>query len=124
MMRYLAIGAAIFATGAAHSQTELYLCDDGHGTRTYQNSGASKGCKRVDLPGITSEPKITKPKKPRDFPAGVPVIGMTPEEAGITVGAPIDIKKIETRKGRSQIWTYHHGLRLTFVNGSLEIIQE
>ena len=50
------------AVTAVHAQSEIFLCDDGHGSKTYQNTGASKGCKKVDLPGITTIPGL--PRKP------------------------------------------------------------
>ena len=50
------------AATVVHAQSEIFLCDDGHGSKTYQNTGASKGCKKVDLPGITTIPGL--PKKP------------------------------------------------------------
>ena len=43
----------VLAATAVQAQSEIFLCDDGHGSKTYQNTGASKGCKKVDLPGIT-----------------------------------------------------------------------
>ncbi|HYC42619.1 MAG TPA: DUF4124 domain-containing protein [Noviherbaspirillum sp.] len=42
--------------GAAHAQSEVYLCVDEHGKREYKNTGLTKGCKKVDLPGITTIP--------------------------------------------------------------------
>ena len=50
------------AATAAHAQSEIFLCDDGHGSKTYQNTGVSKGCKKIDLPGITTIPGL--PRKP------------------------------------------------------------
>ena len=49
------------AAGAAHAQSEVYLCVDEHGKREYKNTGLTKGCKKVDLPGITTIP--APPKK-------------------------------------------------------------
>ena len=63
MKRQLSIMLLVASTmTAVHAQTEIFLCDDGHGSKTYQNTGASKGCKRVDLPGITTIPGL--PRKP------------------------------------------------------------
>lgn len=69
------------AAGAAHAQSEVYLCVDEHGKREYKNTGTTKGCKKVDLPGITMIPAppkkaatqtaaATKPaaSTPQDFP--------------------------------------------------------
>lgn len=72
----------VAATGSAHAQTDVYLCVDGSGKKEYKNNGVTKGCKRVDLPGITMipAPPVRKaavvqtaavrpaPNTPSDFP--------------------------------------------------------
>lgn len=40
--------------GTVHAQSEVYLCIDEHGKKEYKNTGATKGCKKIDLPGITT----------------------------------------------------------------------
>lgn len=45
--------AAVCSAGA-YAQSEVYLCVDEHGNREYKNTGLTKGCKRVELPGITT----------------------------------------------------------------------
>jgi hypothetical protein len=52
----LLLGAVI---GHAHAQNDVFLCVDQHGTKEYKNTGATKGCKKVDLPPLT----ITAPIK-------------------------------------------------------------
>ena len=60
----------------AFAQSEVYLCVDSNGNREYKNTGATKGCKRVDLPGVTTVPATISKKpvtqtassKPTDFP--------------------------------------------------------
>jgi hypothetical protein len=42
--------------GWALAQNEVYLCVDAAGHREYKNTGPTKGCQRVDLPGITMVP--------------------------------------------------------------------
>ena len=66
--------------GVTHAQSEVYLCVDEHGKREYKNTGLTKGCKKVELPGITMIPAppkkaaaqtaATKPSAntPADFP--------------------------------------------------------
>ncbi len=63
--------------GYAHAQAEVYLCVDENGNKEYKNTGATKGCKKVELPGITTIPApVRKPgpmqsaeaKSPSDFP--------------------------------------------------------
>ena len=46
----------------AHAESDIFLCDDGHGSKEYKNTGATKGCKKIDLPGLTTIPGI--PRKP------------------------------------------------------------
>ena len=48
--------------GSAHAQSDVYLCIGENGNKEYKNTGVTKGCKKVDLPGITTIP--APPKKP------------------------------------------------------------
>ena len=60
----------------AFAQSEVYLCVDSNGNREYKNTGATKGCKKIDLPGVTTVPATPSRKpvtqtasaKPTDFP--------------------------------------------------------
>lgn len=66
------------ATGYAHAQGEVFLCVDDHGKKEYKNTGLTKGCRKIDLPGITMIPApqravvqtaAAKPAtSPSDFP--------------------------------------------------------
>ncbi|MES2039401.1 MAG: DUF4124 domain-containing protein [Pseudomonadota bacterium] len=67
----LFIGVHVYA----HAQAEVYLCVDDNGKKEYKNTGAVKGCKKVDLQGITVLPAPTPPaagKKPQGKPASSP----------------------------------------------------
>lgn len=44
----------------AHAQSEVYVCMSGDGTREYKNTGETKGCKRVDMQGISMIPSPYK----------------------------------------------------------------
>jgi hypothetical protein len=79
MKRQLAIllfSSAVIPALSAFAQSEVYLCLDSNGNREYKNTGATKGCKRIDLPGVTTIPasSVKKPvaqtvsAKPADFP--------------------------------------------------------
>jgi hypothetical protein len=67
-----------FAIGSAHAQSEVFLCVDESGKKEYKNTGLTKGCKKVELPGITTIPAPPKrtappvtvkaPNAPSDFP--------------------------------------------------------
>jgi hypothetical protein len=65
-------------TVSAWAQSEIYACVDGNGKTEYKNTGAVKGCKRLDLPSLNMMPAPTKkpvtqtaaakPSTPSDFP--------------------------------------------------------
>ena len=44
----------------AHAQSEVYVCMSGDGTREYKNTGETKGCKRIDMQGISMIPSPYK----------------------------------------------------------------
>lgn len=59
----------------AHAQGEVYLCVDDNGKKEYKNTGAVKGCKKVDLQGLTVIPGPSLPasgKKTQGKPASSP----------------------------------------------------
>ncbi|MBX9868858.1 MAG: DUF4124 domain-containing protein [Burkholderiaceae bacterium] len=66
-----------FCLGIARAQGDVYLCVDENGKKEYRNTGVTKGCKKVDLPGITivAAPVVPTAKKgsaaastPSNFP--------------------------------------------------------
>ncbi|MGV8893014.1 MAG: DUF4124 domain-containing protein [Burkholderiaceae bacterium] len=42
------------AIGHAHAQSGVYLCIDKNGKKEYKNTGETRGCKKIDLPDITT----------------------------------------------------------------------
>ncbi len=44
----------------ALAQSEIFLCVNGQGNKEYRNTGSTKGCKRVDLQGISLIPSPYK----------------------------------------------------------------
>jgi hypothetical protein len=50
--------------GSAHAQSDVYLCIGENGDKEYKNTGATKGCKKVDLPNITTVPAPAKKPAP------------------------------------------------------------
>ncbi|MFT5590236.1 MAG: hypothetical protein ACI9ZF_002420 [Bradyrhizobium sp.] len=44
----------------AHAQSEVFLCVDERGNKEYKNTGTTRGCKKIDLPGMTI---IATPKR-------------------------------------------------------------
>ena len=49
--------------GYAHAQADVFLCVDESGKKEYKNTGATKGCKKVELPGINIIPAPPVAKK-------------------------------------------------------------
>ncbi|MDE2429485.1 MAG: DUF4124 domain-containing protein [Burkholderiales bacterium] len=78
-MNRLLIGL-FFLLGVHHAvraESDVYLCIDANGNKEYKNNGVVKGCKKVDLPGITVVPAPVLPpsakkgksaSSPSDFP--------------------------------------------------------
>jgi len=67
------------AVGNACAQSTVYLCTDAKGNKEYTNTPA-KGCKKMDLPGLTTVPApkkgaapLANSKKP-DTPGGFPKV--------------------------------------------------
>ncbi len=52
------------AMGYAHAQADVYLCIDENGSKEYKNTGTTKGCKKVDLPSLTTVPAPVMRKAP------------------------------------------------------------
>lgn len=84
----LAFSAVTLVT--AHAESEIFLCDDGHGSKEYKNTGATKGCKKIDLPGITTIPGL--PRKP----AVVGTLARAASSATQAPGAPNDFPRVDS----------------------------
>lgn len=52
--QFAALMLFVAAIGHVHAQSEVYLCIDENGKKEYKNTGTTKGCKKIDLPGITT----------------------------------------------------------------------
>ena len=78
------------AFGVAHAQADVFLCVGENGQKEYKNTGATKGCKRVDLPSITMVPA------PARKPASVQTASLKQSSA------PADFPKVDsgTQKAR------------------------
>lgn len=79
---------AAVAGGVAHAQ-EVYMCVDQNGVKEYKNTGATKGCKKVDLPDLTVAAPYKRP---------APAAAATTAKAA----APSDFPRIDngTQKAR------------------------
>ncbi|NMM28725.1 MAG: DUF4124 domain-containing protein [Glaciimonas sp.] len=51
-MVVLALSTA--TAGHAYAQAGVYLCIDQNGKKEYKNTGETRGCKKIDLPDITT----------------------------------------------------------------------
>lgn len=77
--------------GQAHAQSDVFVCINENGTKEYKNTGITKGCKRVDLQGITMIPS----------PYKKPVMQTASAKPGATASPP-DFPKVDggTQKAR------------------------
>lgn len=64
----LSLGVAAPWTVSAQS-SDIFLCVDEAGNRSYQNVGSGKGCKRVDVGPVLSLPAPRQPSRPAVQPA-------------------------------------------------------
>ena len=94
MKKYLSTFLLLVSVaGYVHAQSEVFVCINDNGTKEYKNTGATKGCKRVDLQGITMIPSPYK--KPL-----VQTVAAT--STSRTSASPADFPKIDssTQKAR------------------------
>jgi hypothetical protein len=56
------LGSSLLAP-AAHAQSEIYLCVDDEGHKTYVNTGNTKNCKRLDVGPILTVPAPKVPAR-------------------------------------------------------------
>ena len=75
-MNRLFSGVLFFSllSGYAHAQADVFLCVDESGKKEYKNTGATKGCKKVELPGINIIPAPTVAKKTERSPSSFPKV--------------------------------------------------
>ncbi len=80
----------------AHAQSEVYVCMSGDGTREYKNTGETKGCKRVDMQGISMIPS------PYKKPVVQTASFNRPAGAASNTASPADFPRIDssTQKAR------------------------
>ena len=69
-------------TGYAYAQADVFLCVDESGKKEYKNTGATKGCKKVELPGINIIPApVPTVKKVATSPSGFPKVDDSTQKA-------------------------------------------
>lgn len=59
MFRAFLLSATL--ASAAHAQGDIVVCVDESGRKTYTNTAAAKGCRRVDVPALTTVPAARLP---------------------------------------------------------------
>jgi len=72
MKRHFFAMLLIAAAGHVWAQNDVYLCVDQNGTKEYKNTGATKGCKKVELPPLTIAAPVKRPPAPAARPAATP----------------------------------------------------
>jgi hypothetical protein len=83
----------VSAVGYAHAQSDVFLCVNDNGSREYKNTGATKGCKRVDLQGINMIPA------PASTANAKPVVQTV---AARTTASPPDFPRIDSSTQRAR----------------------
>ena len=69
MKHFLFAVLTLIGVNLAYADSDIYVCTDASGVKSYSNVGDGKGCKKVDLPGLTTFPAPKKTgKAPSDFP--------------------------------------------------------
>lgn len=57
MKKHLSVTLFLLAvSGYVSAQSDVFLCVDDSGKKEYKNTGATKGCKKIDLPSLTMVP--------------------------------------------------------------------
>ncbi len=113
--------AALSST--AQAQSDVYLCTDDRGNKEYKNTGGTKGCKRVELPGITTiEAPRARPSPPvvqtaslkSPAPEGFPRVDGSAQKARDTDRRQILLDELKTEEQKLG------ALRKDFNNGEPE----
>jgi hypothetical protein len=58
--------AAAALTAHAQSSSDIFMCTDADGNKTFQNVGTGKGCKRMDVGPVLTVPAPRIPQRARD----------------------------------------------------------
>lgn len=66
------------APASVLAQSDIFVCVDEQGRKTYQNVGAPKGCKKVDVPPILTVPAPKLPVRPNGGASAAEPRAVTP----------------------------------------------
>lgn len=72
------------------AQSDVFVCINANGTREYKNTGETKGCKRVDMQGVTMIPSVTTNAR------------KSPETGATKVSTPGDFPRIDSNTQRTR----------------------
>jgi hypothetical protein len=96
-MRFLALiscsSLSLLMLGPAFAQADIFLCTDDAGRKTFQNTGAGKGCKRLDV-----QPLVTVPA-PRLPPVSA---GSNPVRPAVDQRAAASFPRVEAETQRAR----------------------
>jgi hypothetical protein len=119
-----AFAAASLASvmGQANAQSDVFVCINENGAKEYKNTGATKGCKRVDLQGISMIPSPPNRKpalqtaaaKPAASPSDFPKIDSGTQKARDSDRMQILAEELRNEEKKLA------GLRTEFNNGEPE----
>lgn len=76
--RLSALAVLCMLSSGALAQSEVYVCTNERGLKEYKNTGITKGCKRVDLQGVTMIPSPYK-KAVAHTAAAKPAVSTPPD---------------------------------------------
>ena len=109
-MKLSFFGIALFSLliHQAHAQTDVFLCVDDRGNKEYKNTGATKGCKKIDLAGVTiiAAPKHgpivaqTASAKPASSPGDFPKIDSATQKTRDNDRRQILLDEMKTEEGK------------------------
>jgi hypothetical protein len=74
----LGVSCTTAIPAGALAQSDIYVCVDEQGRKTYQNVGAPKGCKKVDVQPILTVPAPKLPVRPNGSPSANEARAATP----------------------------------------------
>lgn len=119
---YVGIALVVVLMQQAHAQTDVFLCVDDRGNKEYKNTGATKGCKKIDLAGVTviAAPRrtpviaTTASVKPSSNSGDFPRIDSTTQKTRDNDRRQILLDELKTEEGKLS------GLKKDFNGGEPE----
>jgi len=114
-----AVLLCIASLNCAHAQNDVYVCSDENGVKEYKNTGAGKGCKKLELPGLSSTPPARR-KAPAAVGEGNAAAASFPKVNGATQKARDSERKRILQDELTSEEKKLAGLKADFNNGEPE----